>query len=206
MKTPIVSIKLNRGEGPSSECGKPVTVDSWEAAHTTLLAWSMTAPRTGGYDKVDFWLAYRDGYVYQGRFDMKYLLVDGKNRQSLEEHVQSFLLFNAGLYCPSHLTEEKYRDCVKRMADGMGGVDAFRDHIASYDLGAEVVKPNVDVKTPMAKLTCRAKALELWPKLGPNLRAGIRMGLFHTDLIEMIEQDGYEWKPVTDELLRLAGA
>jgi hypothetical protein len=67
-KVGVKSVWLNRGEGPSAEVGKPVTVGSYEEANKILHRWAQSAPKEGGgYDKVDFKVTFTDGEEYEGR-------------------------------------------------------------------------------------------------------------------------------------------
>jgi len=71
------SITLQRAEGTiGRDDFGPKTVTAkeggnvWEQADRLLFDWSQTAPRGGGYDKVDFTVNYEDGETYSGRYDL----------------------------------------------------------------------------------------------------------------------------------------
>lgn len=100
-----LSITLTRAEGPSSECGQPVTVASFEAADKVLRAWSETAPAKGGYDKCDFLITWADGGTYDGRYDLKH---HSAEPASLTAHMIDQAEFFTGKFCPAHMSREKY--------------------------------------------------------------------------------------------------
>jgi hypothetical protein len=139
MKIAVKSVKVARAEGMAHECITE-TVATLAAATDLLRRWSHTAPKTGGYDKCDFWIEYEDGQVYEGRFDMKYMLAD---EESLEKHVQSHLMFIAGLWMPSHLTRKKYEDYLRHVGhDECRNTRAF---LENYDVGPQVLTSNIDI-------------------------------------------------------------
>lgn len=89
-KSPVKSITLTRAEGLEHECGKPVTVSTWDAASATLSGWAWTAPKDGGYDKCLFTVEWANGETYQGRFDLEYRhVMDAR----LEHQIGRFLRY-----------------------------------------------------------------------------------------------------------------
>ncbi len=110
--TPL-RIKLNRGEGPSAECGHPVTItpsggrDIWKDAETILNRWRRTAPEGGCYDKTDFWLDLGQGDGlddYQGRYDLaKDNALGHGDSPTLRDHVLEHVAYIAGLFKPAHV-------------------------------------------------------------------------------------------------------
>lgn len=98
-------IILERGEGPSDECGEPAVFKNFEDAGHALAIWARTAPKGGGYDKTDFIVVWNDGETYEGRVDLKREHVLGYD---LRAHIRSAWTFCAGLAKPAHLTQERY--------------------------------------------------------------------------------------------------
>lgn len=108
---------VNRGEGPTSECDKPVTchhetrkgdgkLDSmfcndWTVSPLTIAqhqfrSWARSAPPRGsGYDKCDFWVRWVDASEYGGRFDLQAGGTD--DGQEFRESLLYRLRFYAGL-------------------------------------------------------------------------------------------------------------
>lgn len=89
-KSPVKFITLTRAEGNADECGKPVTVSTWDAASATLSGWAWTAPKDGGYDKCLFTVEWANGETYQGRFDLEYRHVMGAH---VEDQIGRFLRY-----------------------------------------------------------------------------------------------------------------
>lgn len=114
MKNQITRIKLNRGEGPTDQCGvvelsrmSQVYLVGW--ANRVLNEWRKTAPANGAYDKVDFEIDFENDYNYRGRFDMK-----RDEEADLLKHVCEFIEFTTGDHKPEHLTDEQYNDFLDR--------------------------------------------------------------------------------------------
>ncbi len=112
-KIKVKKITLDRAEGPTALLGPPVTRSSFEDADRILRDWAHTAPAGGGYDKVDFRIEWQDGETYEGRYDMK--REDESRANLLGSHVQEFLSFQGGLWCPPHLSREDYEAYLERM-------------------------------------------------------------------------------------------
>lgn len=114
-KVKVTSITLNRGEGPSSECNKPVTVPNFAAANAILRRWSWTASKSGGSDKVDFSVTYKDGEVYEGCFLLKHPNAPHQTGSTtLDGHIRTFLRVHSGLLCPPHLERERYEEWMEQ--------------------------------------------------------------------------------------------
>jgi len=107
-----LQITLTRGEGPSNECGKPQTVDSFDAADAVLQNWSRNAPEHGGYDKCDFLITWPDGDTYSGRYDLKHYRTE---RPSLARHMVDMVDFYTGKGCPAHMSEAAYTNHLNRI-------------------------------------------------------------------------------------------
>lgn len=75
-KIPVNYIILERHEGPTSQCDKPITVKNFKDADSILYKWSSSAPKTGGYDKIGYTIVWRDGTVYKGRYDLKHYSIE----------------------------------------------------------------------------------------------------------------------------------
>jgi hypothetical protein len=131
-KVGVKSIWLNRGEGPSAECGKPVTVSSYAEADKIVYRWAQTAPKDGGYDKVDFKVTFTDGEEYEGRLDIKHPTAKDPDL-SVAKHIKDFVSYYTGNR-PSWRTEAQY-------AESMKGVnpEEYKAFLAKYDLGESVV-------------------------------------------------------------------
>lgn len=80
----VGKISLDRSEGPARETGKRTT-RSFAEAQKIINEWSRSAPRTGGYDKVDFTVRYLNGQSFSGRLDIKHPSVANDN--DLAEHM-----------------------------------------------------------------------------------------------------------------------
>jgi hypothetical protein len=132
--------------------------------------------------RCDFTVAFADGDTYSGRFDMKRNLA---GEGSLEAHIQSELKFHAGLYCPSHLTRDKYEDLLRRL--GSPPQD-YIDFLAKYDLGADV--PLLEAKRlPKSHLE---RAADLYRTLSQDERGLIRFGMYPYDAMTAVEAEGYD--------------
>jgi hypothetical protein len=69
----IKKVVLLRAEGPTSQCGEKVVAGD-HIEHDVLdifREWGRTAPKGGGYDKVDFTVTWEGDSEYRGRFDME---------------------------------------------------------------------------------------------------------------------------------------
>lgn len=107
-------ITIERGEGLTELCGKPVTVASFAAADAVLRDWSETAPSTGGYDKCDVEIAWPDG-SHRLRYDLKHHTceVPSLTRAMIDETA-----FHLGEFCPEHMSGIAYAKHVQRLSDG----------------------------------------------------------------------------------------
>lgn len=130
-KVPVVSIKLERAEGPSDQCGIPVTVATFAEANAVLRTWALDCPADMlGYLKNDFWVTYADGEVYEGRYDLTH---EDQTSASVERHITQFLKFHAGDYCPPHLTRAQYDMFLDQQEEGFA--DKCRAFLADYQIG-----------------------------------------------------------------------
>jgi len=85
----VKQIVLTRWEGRTEECMKPVTVKSFAEANKILDAWRATAPDVkGGYHKIGFEVAFGNGDVYKGRYDLNKANFQGyADSPTLEQHM-----------------------------------------------------------------------------------------------------------------------
>lgn len=64
-----------------------------------------------GYEKTDFRITFSDGFVYQGRYDIRSLQERQGNPNGccdLADHIMNFLQVYAGERKPAHMTEAQY--------------------------------------------------------------------------------------------------
>jgi hypothetical protein len=102
----ITRVEMERAEGPSPLPPK-ATLTSWPQAARLAREWSATAPKGGGYDKVDVAVTWADGTQYAFRFDMTKDCAEGN---TLGETMRSGIRFYSGQHCPSHMTLKRYRN------------------------------------------------------------------------------------------------
>jgi hypothetical protein len=101
----VTSIWLRRAEGPTSECVE-ATLSTFAEADRQIRKWARSAPKGGGYDKVDFLVKWSNGDSYEGRFDMKRDHTTGGD--FLQDQIRQHLRFVTGDYCPPHMTQDQY--------------------------------------------------------------------------------------------------
>ena len=131
---PVKSITLNRAEGLTEECNKPVNVNSFAEAQAVLVKWGHTAPKTGGYDKVDFYVIWQDDEHYEGRYDMIYGGYE-HGGDSLAQHIHSFLTFMNGTRKPAHMKEQDYKDYIARQTkENPNHVQEITEFLAKYQI------------------------------------------------------------------------
>lgn len=129
-------ITLTRAEGLHSEVDKPITLhrqqhpDIWAAADKVLFDWSWTAPKGGGYDKIDFTIVYDDGEKYTGRYDLRHY---SDEYPHLAKHVYDFVRFTAGKY-KGALTQEEY-DRFKEQPHFKKLSPEFLKFLEKYEIG-----------------------------------------------------------------------
>ncbi|WP_323016439.1 hypothetical protein [Castellaniella sp.] len=128
----VKEITFTFKEGLTYTCNAlPLTVRSWAQANALLHTWSDTAPKNGGYDKVDFSVTWSDASepAYKGRYDLKHWECPGE-QCDLAAHVREYLEFYAGIAHPAHLTEEQYR---KHVGDGDPAAKDMLDTLSFED-------------------------------------------------------------------------
>jgi hypothetical protein len=104
----VTEIWLNRAEGPTQDVGQK-KVKSFADANRVIKNWATSAPKNGGYDKVDFKVTWEDGEVYEGRYDMTY---EDTWKANIGDQIRRFMLFHSGLERPYWLTEDRYQQQV----------------------------------------------------------------------------------------------
>lgn len=135
-KVAATSILLNRAEGLFAECG-PVTLETWHEvspwvrANAMLLAWSHTAPKGGGYNKVDFTITYADGSTYGGCYDLHHA---SHGAADLAAHVLREVRFYTGDHCPAHMDAARY-DAFIASVTTPAKRQARREFLASHAIG-----------------------------------------------------------------------
>lgn len=128
-------ITITRAEGPTALCGISQTFegpDCWAEANRYLHRMSISFPKEGGYDKHDFRVEFADGETWDGRLDCKHFSCEGSDLD-VAKHVAGFARFYAGLACPSHMTEEKYRKVLSHYED-VGAM--MREFLDTYEVPA----------------------------------------------------------------------
>lgn len=133
-KIPVKSVFLNRAEGPTRDIGQR-TVPSFEAADDQLRRWARTAPKKGGgYDKTDFKVEWADGETYDGRYDLQ--REDTTKSNLLGSHIQHYLAFHAGLFCPEHMQRADYENYLVQSGCGEGSEKraATLEFLQNYEL------------------------------------------------------------------------
>ena len=110
----IVKVMLDRAEGPTALCGKKEFVGEVVqdgSVLDTLRAWGKTAPKDGGYDKVDFEVQWEGGESYAGRFDMQHGGTDCG--ETFWVSLRRRLEFYACRVRPSHFKDEYWEHHLK---------------------------------------------------------------------------------------------
>jgi hypothetical protein len=132
----VKSITITRAEGKIHECGIPVTVTSWAEAQKVLFRWSMTAPRTGGYDKCDFEVTWANGETHKGRYDLMHHVCESPD---LAAHVRGFYEVYSGRRVPLHYDNPKDRPRFEAHVKEMMSPAEMREcgeRLDNYDIGA----------------------------------------------------------------------
>ena len=117
----IESITITRAEGPAADCGKPTIHSTWTDAEARIQHICRHAPTDGTYFKTDFAIRYRDGNLYEGRYDAAHP-TSKVYEPTLSGHVRSHLEYVAGLAHPKHLTEAQYESHLDRLAKDRPGM------------------------------------------------------------------------------------
>jgi antirestriction protein ArdC len=119
---PLVSITLNRGEGPSELCRKSVVVHSFKEADAWFHQQALTAPaKAQGYDKCDFTVVWNTSKnpnfngvdSYTGRFDLTH--DDLFKCDLLQTQIVAELRYSAGVYRPEHFNDTAWNFHLKNI-------------------------------------------------------------------------------------------
>jgi hypothetical protein len=123
-KVEVTGITIRRTEGRPSAVDEPRdeggytqrTVTSFAETDSLIRQMATTAPGEGTrYDKVDFVVTWENGYIYEGRFDMK--RHDTKFSAHLQRQIRGFLRYLAGEYRPADMTLKEYAEIVASRPD-----------------------------------------------------------------------------------------
>jgi hypothetical protein len=90
--------------------------DTWAKAHDFLSKVCHNGPRNGGYHKCDVSVGWADGDSYALRYDAAHpdsAVYDGQLADRIRKHLE----FQAGLYCPAHMTEVQYEEALAKWAE-----------------------------------------------------------------------------------------
>lgn len=87
-KTTIKSIRIMRAEGRKELCGKWHRFKTLAGANAFLTRGSRTAPKGGASDKHDFVVKFKDGSVYDGRYELHH-----SEAGDLKKHMLSHVNF-----------------------------------------------------------------------------------------------------------------
>lgn len=126
-KKKIESIRIERVEGLITECVS-VEAMNFSMANLILLIWAKTAPKSGGYHKVDFAITYEDGEQYKGRYDMKHSSIEIPD---LRKHVLEFVNFMRGAAKPAHMKQDVYDTYISEFAEAK---DQAIDFYNNYEI------------------------------------------------------------------------
>jgi hypothetical protein len=129
-KVPVSGIILTRLEGRNDECDMPKVFVDWQNATARLQRWGLTAPSDGSYHKVRVEIQWADGTTHHARIDLHR---EDAPKIDLREEIRRELEFYAGRWCPPHLTDEQYRQCLTFYR--AGSLDRYPHLLDDYDLG-----------------------------------------------------------------------
>lgn len=108
------------------------TFTTWGAADRAVFAVAREKTN-GGYYKTVFSVTFADGYVYEGRLDVK------ANEWSLGAHILAHCEFGTGLHCPAHMTPAQYEEMLRTQEHYHPGRQAhYRELLATYQIGDPV--------------------------------------------------------------------
>jgi len=116
-KVPVQSVTIQRAEGMVGLDDFDLrTFPSFSLANIRLMEWAATAPREGGYDKVDFTVQWLDGETYKGRFDLEGQHV---HTADIGVHIWNVASVTSGRLKPGWATEEDW-ERMKRVGERRG--------------------------------------------------------------------------------------
>lgn len=115
-KIPVKKIWLRRVEGRTQDLGQR-TVTSFKAADEQLARWAQTAPEKSVH-KTDFQVQWTDGETYTGTYELQ--RADATRLNILGSHIQHYLAFHAGIFCPQTMSREDYENYLNNIGEGEG--------------------------------------------------------------------------------------
>lgn len=127
-KVPVKRIWLRRVEGLTENLGQR-TVSSFDAADQQLVQWARTAPKKGGH-KTDFQVEWADGQTYTGTYEIS--ANDAAKLNLLGSHIQHYLGFHAGIFCPEGMSREQYQEHLAR--DGSQAREEAMNFLHNYEM------------------------------------------------------------------------
>lgn len=127
-KIPVLSIAIQRTEGPRESDFSLRTVADFDAADQLLRNWSWSAPQDGGYDKCDFAVAFADDTVYHGRYALQH---PDSALVNLRHHIQQYALYHSGRLRPTHQSADAYAAALNRLGSDTRAYGELLDH---YDI------------------------------------------------------------------------
>lgn len=105
-RIPIVSISIDRFEGPTHLVGKH-RVEAINEAQSLFSRWSVSAPFNSGSDKVDVCITWADGTEYGFRARVKNHNAPGYEPVDISGEIRSFLKSSLGLDKTPGLSSDK---------------------------------------------------------------------------------------------------
>jgi len=109
----IKQVSLTRLEGPTKQCNQQINCRTMDDANVVLRNWAKTAPKGGGYDKIEYVIHWIDGTDYIGKYYLRHLdqlQDDGSRPPDLLNAVRHYVGYMARLpeYKPATQTDEEY--------------------------------------------------------------------------------------------------
>jgi hypothetical protein len=113
-----VEIRVERFEGPSYTCNRPIVVKTFAEATKIFRNWSVYAPKQG-YHKCGISVKFDDGEVYESMYYLtrKVVPVDDYFCQ----HLGSF----SGRFCPEGKTRQEWDATLNKIASGVAKCKKF---------------------------------------------------------------------------------
>lgn len=139
LKIPMEYLLIRPAEGEYAE--REWECRSFADADAHLLMISQAAPKDGGYDKIDFFVHYADGQMYEGRIDVEH--PDRKRPESIGKHMRDFCRFYGGKHPKPWCGAEKYRVYMSRYTPEL--MAQWEAWATDYQMGDEeaVIPPPV---------------------------------------------------------------
>lgn len=162
-KVKAVSFKIDWSE--SGLADSLTTFTSWADFGYAIRTIAQHAPIGGAYDKTGFTVTFADDSTYNGRLDIQHHTMSYPgNDNDLAQHILSICRFYTGELCPSHMTEEVYRDTITRAGNLV--VQGYIDFLATYEI------PESDGVIDVGKLITCIGCHQSFVKTGGNRFCG----------------------------------